>query len=86
MNNPRDFRVYHSKPKESQLRDKDEKKKPKWRKMNKGVSDIYRRAHGLIRKMPNSYRYVISKKGNEIIPAILGYRECTLRNIYKAAA
>jgi hypothetical protein len=44
------------------------------------------RAHGLIRKMPNSYRYVISRKGNEIIPAILGYRECTLRNIYKAAA
>lgn len=44
------------------------------------------RAHGLIRKMPNSYRYVISKEGNEIIPAILGYRECTLRNLYKEAA
>jgi hypothetical protein len=192
MNNPRDFRVYHSKPKESQLRDKDEKKKPKWRKMNKGVSDIYHRAqasqasneryiealdgldtdipikdlvepiclpvkwkgkrvrdmrpwkkedvelllvirrgefctngfrnknlvqilypeidafatekerkkaaarctrkirllraHGLIRKKPNSYRYVVSKKGNEIIPAILGYRECTLRKLYKEAA
>lgn len=192
LNNPRDFRVYHSKPKESQLRHKDEKKKPKWRKMNKGISDIYHRvqasqasneryiealsgldtdipikdlvepiclpvkwkgkrvrdmrpwkkedvelllairrgefctngflnknlvqilypeidefstekerkktaarctgkirllrAHGLIRKKPNSYRYVVSKKGNEIIPAILGYRECTLRKLYKEAA
>jgi len=44
------------------------------------------RAHGLIRKIPNSYRYVISKKGNKIIPAILGCLECTLRKIYKEAA
>jgi hypothetical protein len=44
------------------------------------------RAHGLIRKVPCSYRYVVSKKGNEIIPAILGYRECTLMNIFKVAA
>ena len=189
INNPRDFRVYHSKSKESQL---EKKNKPQWRKMRKGVSDIYPRtqvsqasneryiealagldtdipikdlvqpiclpvkwkgkrvrdmrpwkkeevelllairrgefctngfrnkdlvqilypeidafstekerkkaaarctrkirllrAHGLIRKIPNSYRYVVSKKGNEIIPAILGYRECTLRKLYKEAA
>ncbi|MCP5104247.1 MAG: hypothetical protein GY950_12745 [bacterium] len=187
INNPRDFRVYYSK--EKQL---ERKNKPKWRKMRKGVSDIYSRvqasqtsneryiealagldtdtpikdlvqpiclpvkwkgkrvrqmqpwkkedvelllairrgefcingfrnkdlvqimypqvddfssekerkkvaakctrkirllrAHGLIRKMPNSYRYVTSKKGNEIIPAVLGYRECSLRNLYKEAA
>jgi len=29
---------------------------------------------------------VVSKKGNEIIPAILGYRECTLRKLYKESA
>ena len=44
------------------------------------------RAHGLIKKVPNSYRYSVSKKGNEIIPAILGYRECSLRQVYKEAA
>jgi hypothetical protein len=204
MNNPRDFRVYYSISKESQLKDEDNNKNnnkknknkkknmPKWRKMRKGVSDIYPRtqasqaaneryiealagldtdipiehlvkpiclptkwkgkrvrdmrpwkkeevelllairrgefctngfrnkdlvqilypeidefstekerkktaarctrkirllrAHGLIRKLPNSYRYVVSKKGSEIIPAILGYRECTLRKLYKEAA
>ncbi len=44
------------------------------------------RAHGLIRKMPNSYRYVLSKKGNEIIPAVLGYLITPSTKVYQEAA
>lgn len=44
------------------------------------------RAHGIIRKMPNSYRYVLTKKGNEIIPAVLGYLKTSSRNLYQEAA
>lgn len=44
------------------------------------------RAHGIIKKMPNSYQYVLTKKGNEIIPAVLGYLKTSSKNIYQEAA
>jgi len=44
------------------------------------------RAHGIIKKVSKSHRYVFTKKGNKIIAAILGYQECTLHNVFKEAA
>lgn len=44
------------------------------------------RAHGIVRKVSKSYRYVFTKKGNKIIAAILGYQECTLHNVFKEVA
>lgn len=44
------------------------------------------RAHGIVRKIQRSHRYVITKKGSEIIAAILGYQECSLQNAFKEAA
>lgn len=44
------------------------------------------RAHGIIRKVPKSHRYVFTKQGNKIIAAILGYQECTLNNAYREVA
>ena len=44
------------------------------------------RAHGIIRKVSKTHKYVFTKKGNKIIAAILGYQECTLYNVFKDVA
>jgi hypothetical protein len=44
------------------------------------------RAHGIIRKVSKSHKYVFTKKGNKIIAAILSYQECTLNNLFKDVA
>ena len=44
------------------------------------------RAHGIIRKVANTHRYVLTKKGREIVLAILKYQSVTLEQLEKAAA
>ena len=44
------------------------------------------RAHGIIRKVPKSHRYVFTKKGREISSAIMNYQTVTLNQLEKAAA
>lgn len=44
------------------------------------------RAHGLIKKVPSTYRYTLTSKGKTIIPAILTTQRVTLEQIEKAAA
>ena len=44
------------------------------------------RAHRIIRKVPQTHRYVFTKKGRETVLAILKYQSVTLRQLEKAAA
>lgn len=44
------------------------------------------RAHGLIRKLGTSHRYVLTTKGHNIIPAILTAQRVTLQQLQKVAA
>ena len=44
------------------------------------------RAHGIIRKVVNSHRYVFTKKGQKIASAIIKYQIVTLDQLEKAAA
>ena len=44
------------------------------------------RAHRIIRKVPNTHRYVFTKKGREIALCILKYQSVTLKQLEKAAA
>ena len=44
------------------------------------------RAHGIIRKVPRTHRYVLTKKGREITTAILDSQDVTLAQLKKAAA
>ena len=43
------------------------------------------RAHGVIRKIPHTHRYTFTKKGREIVLAILKYQSVTLKQLEKAA-
>jgi len=43
------------------------------------------RAHGVIRKIPKTHRYVLTKKGGAIITAILEYQSVTLEQLSRAA-
>jgi hypothetical protein len=44
------------------------------------------RGHGLIRKLGNSHRYVLTAKGHDIIPAVLTAQRVTLQQLQRAAA
>jgi hypothetical protein len=44
------------------------------------------RAHGIIRKVANTHRYMFTKKGRETALAILKYQSVTLKQLEKAAA
>jgi hypothetical protein len=44
------------------------------------------RAHGLIRKLPHTHRYQVSKKGRQIIGALLTLREVSVQQLDTAAA
>lgn len=44
------------------------------------------RAHGLIKKVSGTYRYVLTDDGRRIITAILEYQNVTLEQLYNAAA
>ena len=44
------------------------------------------RAHGIIRKVPKTHRYVVTKKGREIVTAILEFQNVTLKQLHKAVA
>ena len=44
------------------------------------------RAHGIIRKVHKTHRYVVTKKGREISTAILEFQNVTLNQLRKAAA
>jgi len=44
------------------------------------------RAHGIIRKVQGTHRYVMTKKGRDIVTAIQQYREVTLAQLQKAIA
>lgn len=44
------------------------------------------RAHGIIRKVPKSHRYTFTKKGQEIVSAIMKYETVTLDQLEKAVA
>jgi len=44
------------------------------------------RAHGLIKKVSGTYRYVLTDKGRQIITSIIEYQTLSLEQIYKAAA
>jgi len=44
------------------------------------------RAHGLIRKVPSTHRYVLSTKGRDILTAITATQELTIQELRKAAA
>ena len=44
------------------------------------------RAHGLIKKVSGTYRYVLTDKGRQIITSIIEYQSLSLEQIYKAAA
>ena len=44
------------------------------------------RAHGLIRKLGTSHRYVLTAKGHDIIPAILTAQRVSLQQLQKVAA
>ena len=43
------------------------------------------RAHGLIRKLPRTHRYILTKQGQTAIPAFLAARNATLDQLTKAA-
>jgi hypothetical protein len=44
------------------------------------------RAHGLIRKLGKSHRYVLTAKGHDIIPAVLAAQRVSLHQLRKVAA
>jgi len=44
------------------------------------------RAHGIIRKVPKTHRYMFTKRGREIALAILKYQNVTLKQLEKAVA
>jgi hypothetical protein len=44
------------------------------------------RAHGLIRKVPSTHRYVLSTKGRDILTAIIATQTLTIQELRKAAA
>ena len=44
------------------------------------------RAHGLVRKLGKTHRYVLTSKGNDLIPALLATQRVTLQQLRKAAA
>jgi hypothetical protein len=44
------------------------------------------RAHGLIRKVPSTHRYVLSTKGRDILTAVIATQELTIQELRKAAA
>lgn len=44
------------------------------------------RAHHLIKKVPHTYRYILTKKGHDIISAILKFQDVTVEQLNKAAA
>jgi hypothetical protein len=44
------------------------------------------RAHGLIRKLGKSHRYVLTAKGHDIIPAVLTAHRVSLQQLQSLAA
>lgn len=44
------------------------------------------RAHGLIKKVSGTYRYVLTDKGRQIITAVIEYQNISLEQVYKVAA
>jgi hypothetical protein len=44
------------------------------------------RAHKLVRKLPHTHRYQLTKKGRQIITAVLAAREAEISSLLKAAA
>lgn len=44
------------------------------------------RAHGLLRKVPRTHRYVLTKRGQQITTAILQYQNLTLEQVIATAA
>lgn len=43
------------------------------------------RAHGVVRRIPHTHRYAFTKKGREIVLAILKYQSVTLKQLEEAA-
>ena len=43
------------------------------------------RAHGLIRKVPHTHRYMVSSKGRQVIAALQAAREADIEKLSKAA-
>jgi hypothetical protein len=44
------------------------------------------RAHGILRKVPRTHRYVLTKRGRQITVAALQYQDLTLKQLQKTAA
>ena len=44
------------------------------------------RAHGLVKKVVKTHRYMITEKGRRIISAILEYQNISLKQVYDLAA
>lgn len=44
------------------------------------------RAHGLVKKIVKTHRYMITEKGRTIISAILEYQNISLKQVYDLAA
>jgi hypothetical protein len=43
------------------------------------------RAHGLIKKVPRTHRYLLTKEGSSVIPALLAANHATLQRLTSAA-
>ena len=43
------------------------------------------RAHGLIRKLPHTHRYLVTEKGRQVITAMIAAREADIAKLAKAA-
>ena len=58
------------------------------RKRSAAVSRRLRllRAHGLIQKLPHTYRYQVTEKGRPIIHAVLAARHATVNHLLAQAA
>jgi hypothetical protein len=44
------------------------------------------RAHGILRKVPRTHRYVLTKRGRQITVAALQYQNLTLEQLNQTAA
>jgi len=58
------------------------------RRLSAGITRQLRllRAHGLIKKVPRTYRYTLTFKGRRIITAILQYQNLSLQQLHREAA
>jgi hypothetical protein len=90
MNDPAGFKVYRR-------READPDGPLAWRPLRRGIADLHRRAqvtrllrllraHGLIKKLPSTHRYVLTTNGREIVAAIVQTHNVTLEQLRKVAA